>query len=171
MDSAIRKEIEELQRAPLAQVRARYRELFGEEPRSSHRQQLVRKLAWRLQALREGGLSEAARQGALEIAQAADLRMLPPRGFWENTPPAAATPGRVNPWHWDRRIPAPGALLKREYAGRTIVVKVLAAGFEHEGRHYGSLSAIAHQVTGTRWNGLAFFALTTGGRKKGGRRG
>ena len=39
------------------------------------------------------------------------------------------------------------------------VVKVLAGGFEYESRRYRSLSAIAREVTGTRWNGLLFFGL------------
>jgi hypothetical protein len=67
MDSAVRKQIEELRAAPIAQIRTRYREVFEEEPRSKHREHLFRRLAWRLQALSEGGLSEAARQHATEI--------------------------------------------------------------------------------------------------------
>jgi hypothetical protein len=63
-------------------------------------------------------------------------------------------------------------VLKREYDGRIITVKVLIDGFEHEGRRYRSLSAIASEVTGTRWNGLAFFGLIGVRRiKKGGSRG
>ena len=44
-------------------------------------------------------------------------------------------------------------------------VKVLVDGFEYEGRRYGSLSALASEVTGTRWNGLAFFGLARMPRK------
>ncbi len=65
MDSILRREIEELRRAPLAQIRARYREAFDEEPRSKHREHFSRRLAWRLQAASEGGLSDAALQRAL----------------------------------------------------------------------------------------------------------
>jgi hypothetical protein len=36
---------------------------------------------------------------------------------------------------------------------------VLADGFEYEGRKYKSLSAIAAEITGTRWNGFLFFGL------------
>ncbi len=36
---------------------------------------------------------------------------------------------------------------------------VLEDGFEYNGKSYGSLSAIAHRVTGTRWNGYVFFGL------------
>jgi hypothetical protein len=152
-------EIEQLREAPIAQVRARYREVFQEEPRSQHREHLFRRLAWRLQALSEGGLSEAARQRADEIANDADLRVLPPQDFFHRNPAAARIVGRVHS-RLDRRIPRAGAILKREYRGNTIAVKVLADGFEYQGRHYGSLSAIATEVAGTRWNGLAFFGLT-----------
>jgi hypothetical protein len=143
-------EIEQLRQAPIAQVRARYRELFQEEPRSKHREHLVRRLAWRLQAVSQGGLSEAALRRAAEIANDADIRVLAPPEFPN---------GRAHA-RWDRRIPRPGTLLQREYRGDTIAVTVLADGFEYQGRHYGSLSAIATEVSGTRWNGLAFFGLT-----------
>ena len=48
------------------------------------------------------------------------------------------------------------------------LVEVLAKGFAGENRHYSSLSAIAVAITGTRWNGLAFFGLTrpAGGERK-----
>jgi hypothetical protein len=57
-------------------------------------------------------------------------------------------------------LPASGSLLTRRLNDRQIVVKVLADGFEFDSRHYRSLSAIAREVTGTRWNGLLFFGLT-----------
>jgi hypothetical protein len=54
----------------------------------------------------------------------------------------------------------PGTVLNRKWNGRTLLVEVLSDGFRYENRHYASLSAIAVAVTGTRWNGLAFFGLT-----------
>jgi hypothetical protein len=51
-------------------------------------------------------------------------------------------------------------LLTRDVKGATYVVKVLDDGFEYEGRQYRSLSAIAGEITGTRWNGFLFFGLT-----------
>jgi len=53
--------------------------LFGDESRSNHKQFLVRRVAWRLQAIDEGDLSERARQRALNLAQDADLRLTAPR--------------------------------------------------------------------------------------------
>lgn len=38
-------------------------------------------------------------------------------------------------------------------------VQVLHKGFRYDGRQYSSLSAVAAAVTGTRWNGLAFFGI------------
>ena len=57
-----------------------------------------------------------------------------------------------------------GTILKREYAGKPIIVTVLENGFEWQDKRYRSLSAIAHEVTGTRWNGFVFFGLTGGQR-------
>src|SRR5438132_12161914 len=152
-------EIEQLRQAPIAQLRARYRELFQEEPRSKHREHLFRRVAWRLQAVSQGGLTEAALRRADEIGKEADIRVLPPPEFLNGCNAAAAVAGRARA-RFDRRIPRPGTLLKREYRGDTIAVTVLADGFQYQGRHYGSLSAIATEVTGTRWNGVAFFGLT-----------
>jgi Protein of unknown function (DUF2924) len=59
----------------------------------------------------------------------------------------------------DRRLPAAGTILRRFFKGRSLEVKVLDDGFEFEGRRYQSLSAIASEVAGSRWNGFAFFAL------------
>ena len=36
---------------------------------------------------------------------------------------------------------------------------VCAEGFEYEGRRYKTLSAIANQIAGSRWNGFLFFGL------------
>jgi hypothetical protein len=59
----------------------------------------------------------------------------------------------------DPRLPKPGVILSRAFKGRQIVVTVLDTGFSFEGREYKPLSAIAAEVTGTRWNGFQFFGL------------
>jgi hypothetical protein len=60
----------------------------------------------------------------------------------------------------DPRLP-PGTYLEREYKGRRVIAKVLVDGFEFDAEMYRSLSAIAHEVTGTKWNGILFFNLTS----------
>ena len=39
------------------------------------------------------------------------------------------------------------------------------SGFEYDGRRFTSLSAIAGEITGTRWNGFAFFGLDKEARR------
>lgn len=167
MDNAVLMEIEKLRRASLSSLRDKFREVFQEEARTRHREHLFRRIAWRLQALAEGDLTERARTRAKEIAQDADLRKVAPRDFFSvEGKPVQTTPGDGNRRQHDRRLPLPGALLSRKWKGRTILVEVLADGFRFENEQYTSLSAIAVQVTGTRWNGLAFFGLTGSNAKK-----
>ena len=97
MDTAILTEIESLRRATLTALREKYREVFREETRSGHRENLFRRIAWRLQALAEGDLSERARGRAREIAQDADLRTVAPRDFFTvNGERVRTTPGNRN---------------------------------------------------------------------------
>ena len=98
----------------------------------------------------------------------------PGRGWPLGAGPAAeqarTTAGRLSPSR-DRRLPLPGTLLVRAFQGRDLVVQVLDDGFAFEGRRYRSLSAIARQVTGSQWNGFAFFGLTRGKKRRNHNRG
>ena len=160
METAILREIETLRRASMADLRKKYEQVFQEATRCKHREHLFRRIAWRLQALAEGDLSERARARAHHIAQDGDLRINAPRDFFKVSGERVQTTGDQNRRQQDRRLPLPGALLTRKWKGRTVLVEVLAKGFRHENQHYSSLSAIATAITGTRWNGLAFFGLT-----------
>jgi hypothetical protein len=62
-------------------LKAKYRAVFGQESRSNHKQFLVRRIAWRLQANAEGDLSERARQRAGALAEDAELRIRAPESF------------------------------------------------------------------------------------------
>jgi Protein of unknown function (DUF2924) len=161
MNTSLYAEMERLRSMKLAELRERYCELYGEQATSAHRQHLVRRIAWRWQALQQGDISERARRRALEIANDADLKTQVP-SRWAQALTVRRAAAR-NP-----RLPAIGSLLQREYRGRRIVVEVLADGFQYEGRRYGSLSAVAQAATGTHWNGLVFFGLAE--RKKQGPR-
>ena len=156
MNPEVHREIEALRTQKTKALRARYRELFGEESRSSNHAHLFRRIAWRLQALAEGDLTERARERAGVLAADVDLRLRPPKQFWKEL--AAADQDSAGKQR-DARLPAPGTTIEREYRGKTIRVRVLKDGFEHEGKHYASLSSIASVVTGTRWNGFSFFGL------------
>jgi hypothetical protein len=70
------------------------------------------------------------------------------RGYQRGEKPRAPAP-----------IFRPGTMLEREHRGRMHRVEVLADGFRFEGRIYKSLSVIAREITGVRWNGPRFFGL------------
>jgi len=75
----VAQEVAALKRLTIHELRDRFAELFGEPTRAGNRTWLVRRIAWRLQALVEGDLSERTRQRAAELAHDADLRVLAPR--------------------------------------------------------------------------------------------
>ena len=78
MELNILNEVAALERLTIGQLRQRFAELFGEATAASNRTWLVKRIAWRLQALAEGDLSERARRRAAELARDADLRLNPP---------------------------------------------------------------------------------------------
>ena len=162
----IGKEVSAMKRMTVAELRERYAEVFGEACRSNHKQWLVKRIAWRLQANEEGDLSERSRRRAAELANDADLRMKAPPPKKQPPVPcgrkAQATIARSH----DSRIPMPGTLLTREYKGETVHVTVLPSGFDYEGEVYPSLSAAAKAITGSHTIGFLFFRLNgKGGRK------
>jgi hypothetical protein len=141
----------------ITELRARYERLFGDASRSGNREHLIRRILWRLQADREGGLSERARQRAMSLANDSDIRLRAPRPLPKSGPSGPSVTGYLPVV--DRRSPAPGTVLRKQYKGRAIIVRVLPSGFEFEGAVYASLSAIANHVTGGHWNGTRFFGL------------
>ena len=168
MHSELKKELAALTRMSVEELREKHRLVFGEENRSRHRDYLRKRIAWRLQALAEGGLSERAQRRALAIADDADIRIRMPvesplapdapvrtevHAFRESSESQAYYDGR------DARLPMPGTMITRIYHGRTICVTVMEGGFEYDGGRYRSLSAVAKAVTGTHWNGKVFFGL------------
>jgi hypothetical protein len=150
--ASIASEIDALRHQTVAQLQIRYLEVFGEPSRSNHKQFLIRRIAWRLQALAEGDLSERARERAWSLARDADLRLKAPPFFLES-PGTPAAPGSRR----DARLPRPGTVLTRRFREQTFTVQVLEKGFHYEGSVYRSLSAVARQISGTQWNGFPFF--------------
>lgn len=160
------KEVSAMQRMTVTQLRERYEEVFGEACRSNHKQWLVKRIAWRMQANAEGDLSERARRRAAELANDSDLRMkAPPQKKQTPVPRSRKVQATIGRPH-DGRIPMPGTVLTREYKGETLQVTVLPDGFEHAGEVYPSLSAVAKAITGSHTSGFLFFRLNgKGGRK------
>lgn len=155
MNSVTAEAIANLEKMTIGQLADKYEKVIGEECRSRHKRYLIRRIAWRLQANSEGGLSERALRRAEELAIDAEIRVTPPRRQTEleTTPTIPMVAAR------DPRLPPPGSFIDREYKGRPLRILVLENGFEYEGRRYKTLTAVANTITGSHVNGFQFFRL------------
>lgn len=141
-------QLKELKRMTVLQLRRKYAVVLGEEITSRNKTYLVRRILWGIQADRFGGLSREAMKKTQVLAEDAFVRIhaMPLNGD------TTSAKGRCG-----HDLLFPGSVLIRAYKGRTVRVHVLENGFEHEGRLFRSLSAVAKAVTGSKWNGYAFF--------------
>jgi hypothetical protein len=130
-----------LKGAPTDVLKARWRELFGTAPPAYNRRFLESRLAYRIQELAYGGLSRQT----LERLRAMAKQYAHKDGAERKGRPVER--------------PIVGTRLIREYQGIEHCVTVRADDFEYLGKPYKSLSSIAREITGTRWNGLVFFGL------------
>ena len=149
MTKTIADEIAELRGLDVPALVARYRAVWGKEPRVKNKEWLWKRVAWRIQEQRLGGLSTTAK-GKLEDL-IAEIRL--PDGEDRRT-----VRGLL------RKAPRPGALaigttITRTWHNEQILVRVVDGGFEYQGVVYRSLSAVAMAVTGAHWNGRLFFGL------------
>ena len=152
------REVVALKRMTVKELRGRYAEVFGETTRSGNKDWLWKRIAWRMQANAEGGLTERARRRADEAAADANLRLRRPP---DRPAPSPASTTMTATVEFDRPTGElmPGTMLTRPYKGRTIMVTVRDDGFEHEGEVYRSLSAVAKAITGSHWSGNLFFGI------------
>jgi hypothetical protein len=157
MDLNIARELADLKKRTVKQLRDRFAEVFGEATRANNRDWLIKRIVWRLQAKAEGDLSERARRRAEELADEAYLRTCMPKDspLTESVSPTrtARLPDA------DNRLPLPGTVIRRDYKGVSVQVKVTDDGFEYEGEVYKTLSAVAKAITGSHCNGFLFFKL------------
>ncbi len=131
----------------VSELREKYREVFGDDTSSRNKRWLIKRIAWRIQANAMGGLSERAKRRAAELANDADVRVLPPR-----SQPTIKFAPRANV-----SAPTAGTEITRMYKGQLLVVKVTEDGFVFEGQKFKSLSAVAKHITGSHCSGQAFF--------------
>jgi hypothetical protein len=127
------------------QLLSLWKELFDHEAPRLGRRYLEDRLAFRLQELQLGALSDRSRRKLDALVDQLD--------------PKAAR----------RREPKrllPGTQLRRQWQDTEHVVTVREHDFEYEGRPYKSLSAIARAITNVRWNGPLFFGLRPSGKNR-----
>ncbi len=138
------RQIAELQRMSMRQLRKKWNDLLGTDPEHLSRNYLIRRLAYRIQELACGPLSQQARQRVESTLDEPSQR----KGRRERTNLAIGT-RLVRHWH-----------------GRQYEVIVKEDGFLFDGKSYRSLSAVARAITGTHRGGRRFFGLVPSGRKE-----
>lgn len=156
MNKAINDKITALKNKAIPKLQKEFEALFdGQKTSSDNKVYLIRRIAYRLQELEYGGLSEKAQNKLKELVAFYDPvnnKAIRPKVSVE-TQTMRKTRGR------DRRLPIPGTVITKEYRGKNIQVKVLDNGFEYNGKIYKHLTAIAEEITGAHWNGYLFFNL------------
>jgi hypothetical protein len=141
MKSSVLAQLAALKGAHAGALKGRWRELFDSEPPAYNRRFLESRLAYRIQELAYGGLKKDTVERLRVLAKQHD------------TKPSGRSKG-----HQDR-LPIAGTRLVREWQGKQHSVTIRADSFDFQGRPYKSLSAIAREITGVRWNGWVFFGL------------
>lgn len=153
---ALLSQIMALKEAGLDELKAKHKELFGDnEPTSNNKVYLWRRIAYRLQELEYGSLAPVTQSRIQQLIQQYDPinnKALRPDGVTENRPKKSALSR-------DKRLPIPGTVVTKEYKSIKLQVKILESGFEYNNKVYKTLTAIAKEVTGAHWNGYLFFNL------------
>jgi hypothetical protein len=141
MKTNVLSQLAALRGASAPALKDRWRELFETEPPAYNRRFLESRLAYRIQELAYGGLSRETQERLKAMAKQ-----------YANLEPAERKARPV-------LRPIAGTKLIREWQGVEHCVTVRANDFEYLGRPYKSLSSVAREITGTRWNGWIFFGL------------
>jgi len=139
MADSVLAQLAALKSTPVVDLKQKWRDLFEREPPPYNRRFLESRLAYRIQELAYGGLSEETLERLDALADELDGK----------AGRKSSLPNR----------PIAGTRLIREWNGVEHCVTVRHSDFEYQGRPYRSLSAIAKHITGTQWNGLVFFGL------------
>ena len=140
-DTTVLARVVALKRMAVNDLKAERKSLFGSDAPNNSRGFLELRLAHRIQELTYGGVARETTK--LLNALADEVQSKPGRKTMISDP----------------RNPVVGTRLVREWDGAEHTTIVLRDGYEFEGRKYKSLSAIARDITGTRWNGYRFFGL------------
>jgi hypothetical protein len=145
MTDTILAQIAALKKKSTAELREMWGALFGKEPPVLGRRYLEDRLAFKVQELHYGGVSDRARRRLDALVDRLEPKAARRRD-----------PGR----------PIAGTRLVREWKGVEHIVTVREHDFEYNGRPYKSLSAIARAITNVNWNGWSFFGLRQQSKRK-----
>lgn len=144
-DQSVIRQIDQLNRMSMRELRKKWQDLFGTDPGRLGRAYLIRRLAYRIQELVYGGLSQEARRRLKELAE---------------------SPKKTTPTRAERTNLQVGTRLLREWRGDRYEVIVKEDGFLYDGKVYRSLSAVARAITGRHCGGRRFFGLKPGEKRR-----
>lgn len=94
----IHREVEIMRGRTVNQLRSKYLKVFGEYTKARNKPFLIKRIAWRLQANNEGGLSERAKKRAGEVANETDLRIRAPKDQLKDFFPSPVRSGMATPF-------------------------------------------------------------------------
>lgn len=156
MEGSTVSQIMALKEMPIMDLQKKYEEVFeGKKATSINKTYLWKRIAYRIQEMQNGGLSEKSRARIEELIKEHDPinnKALRPDVGLENS-------GSNKPRVRDGRLPIPGTVITKQYKGTTLQVKVLEKGFEYNGKFFKSLTGLAKEITGLHWSGYNFFGL------------
>lgn len=138
--AAIEAEVDQIRSLGIDALRQRWKTMFGAvPPKGLTKDILGRMIAYRIQEEAFGGLDRDL------------IKLLDRLARGEK-------PNEIK-----RRL-KPGTVLVREYQGERHTVTIVPDGFLWGDKTYSSLSVIAREITGTKWNGPRFFGLRVPGK-------
>ena len=139
--------IEELQQLSREELIKKWKKLFKKNsPPHAKKDLLIKHIAWELQARKQGGYSTQTKKQLDKLADKL-AQQVSESEIKESCKQTSTLEIKA------------GTKLIREYKGEKHEVIALDKGFEYRGKTYKSLSAIANEITGTRWNGKVFFGI------------
>jgi hypothetical protein len=144
-EKSIAEQIAELREMRVPDLMVRYEEVHGKPPRVKHREWLWRRIAWKIQEQKYGGLSIAARRRLDELIAELDLPF--------------RTAARTTTARLSTKQPVLGTMLCRTWRDREVRATAVEGGWEHDGVVYKTLSAVANAITGTHTSGPRFFGV------------
>ncbi len=136
-DSTVIGKIHALRQMTVAELRCEWERLCGEPTRSRNKDYMYRRLAWRIQELHHGGLSDQARNRIDELAPESFVRARTPHASHNATDGAQTVVKRPR----DSRLPSPGTVIVKAYKGRELRLVVHDDHFELDGHSFRLLLA------------------------------
>jgi hypothetical protein len=134
-DLDIIKQVLKLKTMSLNDLKDLWYSLYRHDPISDTKMYMIPQLDYRIQELAYGGTDEATERKIQQVAH--DISKGKKKAYKALL----------------------GTKIVKQYKDKLHEIFVVAEGFSYNGRVYNSLSAIAQQITGTKWNGLVFLGV------------